>query len=735
MNEYGTSYTDVNKEIQNMLSIKRNIPSYTEPQADILPLLETLNRTYSEINMALKTQNAEHLKDVILKSDIKMNLVCETLLETLKKTTQDKTDLINERSELNKQLNDIKTKEATVKIQLNKVETELEYKKRNLEEVNRLINDQKDRMNEFKMEVAKSRSEVVFFKTKINELENLKQKGVDRMVLFEKECEALGSIIREKEEEVKRLSNEKKEEEDKNGSIKTRMAELESLVDVLNKKNDSVNKTLSLCNAELSKLLCENKKLKAENDKFKESSYYYEGLYNSLNSQNSYLNTQLNKMLRTSEINKDVDGFIKESTKRKNKYKKRYLKLKNQINECTIHKDETNDSLISQIEKLENKNKEYLEKLKKIENEKREIENRVKEYKNNRNQDKQFIDYKKDRERKIIDNEIPGTKLYSKFDDRQFETIGDSTIESDKKDTKDRFGDMNFANNYESKEKGFEDRGINKHLASHWRSNGGTDSHFNSRGNDEWRNRNQRNPVKQEDFHNNGTYKYDIFNKNMNQTNANLKLDNLDPKLWLNHEREVKSFQPDLNNPKNHENLFEFNTISGNYPKTSYNPTNYQPKSEGVYKPGYTAVPSQNNTYMKLFNLENTYEDKKEDAMLGGFINGFDSGMNLNKVESLPKSNLNLDYNIDKNIPLNNNSPVVLKEEGSVDSIKTYHTSSTLKEMMARTDKLQAKFQNLEEKLDHINEGDTVEKIKDRLKTYNTYYSDFNIESNESDVI
>src|SRR5690606_6713413 len=95
--ENSYQYNDVNKEIQQFLSSRANKNREITPhqeQQDILPLLESLNRTYSEINAALRTENSAALKDVILKSDVKMSLVCETLLETLRKTAEDKNNLI-----------------------------------------------------------------------------------------------------------------------------------------------------------------------------------------------------------------------------------------------------------------------------------------------------------------------------------------------------------------------------------------------------------------------------------------------------------------------------------------------------------------------------------------------------------------------------------------------------------------------------------------------------------------
>ncbi|ELA42336.1 uncharacterized protein VICG_00736 [Vittaforma corneae ATCC 50505] len=309
------SYADVNREIQALIASKENTPQrepiskHTDDE-NILTLLESLNKTYSEINAALQTENSQALKDVILKSDIKMSMVCETLLETLKKTTEEKNSLIKENQGLERNKRELESTNTSNKIYIDKLKSELDFKRVNVEELNRIIMDQKNRMTEFKEESIKARNEVQFFKAKIDEIENLRARANERMGIYEKELEALNTVIKDKDDRIQTLTLEKKNEEEKNSSVKTRMAELESFVDALNKKLEIKDRNMALCNSELSKVLCENKKLKVEHEKYKESSVYYEGLYNSLNLQNAYLNSQLNKMLKMGEYSKDIEGYI-----------------------------------------------------------------------------------------------------------------------------------------------------------------------------------------------------------------------------------------------------------------------------------------------------------------------------------------------------------------------------------------------------------------------------------------
>ncbi|KAI5169946.1 hypothetical protein PAEPH01_1122 [Pancytospora epiphaga] len=79
--------------------------------------------------------------------------------------------------------------------------------------------------------------------------------------------------------------------------------------------------------------------------------------------------------------------------------------------------------------------------------------------------------------------------------------------------------------------------------------------------------------------------------------------------------------------------------------------------------------------------------------------------------------------------------PVLITEGHSNESIKTYHTTSTLKDMIARTERLQERFESLEDQLAHIKEGNTEERLVDKMRTYSTRCSELNIDSNDSDFI
>lgn len=694
--EHSYQYNDVNKEIQNFLSSRESKPHteaiYKHDQQDILPLLESLNRTYNEINTALKTENSAALKDVILKSDVKMSLVCETLLETLRKTVEDKNKLIKENQELDKARRDNESREFSNKLLIDKLRNDIEFKKVSLDEVNRIVQDQKSRMNEFKEESFKSRNECAFFKAKIDELENLRNRANERMLVYEKELEALGSVIQEKDGRLHALITEKRDEENKNLNIKTRIAEIESVLENMNKKMEVKDRNLSLCNSELSKVLCENKKMKSDYEKYKESSGYYEGLYNSLNAQNSYLNAQLNKMLKNTEYSKDIDTFITKYKKKLKKAKRKVKKLEEDKNtlkekvEDSICND-SSDLLIKKIEDLNSKNEKYQSQIDQLEGEKKNLEIKMKNL-----------------------------------------TIGDNRLDF-KERAKSILNKPDYLAPIVSEPKSFPE--FNKPSVSNFNSKYGnkpTVPTFKSTYGD-YNKPSIPQPKSNDDHYNkiiNSHLKYNDDNYSNLQPNYNEI--NIKPTLSTNYSQQRESI---TNKPDNEHYR------------------NYEQSNRYAYQ-------HPDNTYLKLFNLETDYDDKKDqikkvDDLAGGFIQDGDIAppkLNLNYSESQPKQWNNSSKPIaadsvkltslaqnPKDYETKQQDYAAFNDDESVESVKTYHTTSTLKEMMAKTDQLVKKFSDLEGKLEQFKEGETVDKLTDKLKTYNSYYSDWNVESNESDYI
>lgn len=718
-------YEDVNREIQNFLASKSSPPqnTYHEPKQeqsrDILPLLESLCSTYNEINNHLRSGDSEALKDVILKSDVKMSLVCETLLETLRRTTEMKNQLIEENKKLIKEKSELEEKEAKSRVAMSKLESEMEYKNSNLNELNRIIKDQKDKMNEYKNEISKLKSEAALSKVKIEELENLRRKSFEKMGVYEKEIEAINAVLKEKDSAIQTLSREKREEENKNSTVKTKVVEMERMIEILNKKIETKEKSLNLCNVELSKLLNENKAMKTDYEKFKENSAYYEGLYNNLNKQNSYLNAELNKLIKAGEFNKDSVNFVKKYRKKAKKYKKLIKKLEEEKNSLkkelgkkkaeTIITD-TSDTLIKRIDELTMKNKDYRARISSLENDKNEIERKLK-----------LLEKHSDRNTAIL-------KTTDRFKEPNNDIFKKNNIYSTDNVKRDVKSDYVSRYKFDMETKPFDEMFTSPSFV---------------------------NPImpelkKQEDINNKNYMKmFNLSNDYPQDNNFHGGLIGNGTKLECDYNindglvkemngLEINKLKPEEKNnlPAVKPNEYNMNVLNSE-PKTNladlfdkpqyntFNSSDIFGKSEGVDN-------TRLNTNLPIQNTRNEYKD----------INPSDQIPKNTRVHkdntSQPKTPRTYTRAAERNnpVPLQKEKiPNPFEDEPSADSIKTYHTTSTLKDMIARTDNLQKKFENLEEQLANIKDGNTEKRLNEKIKTYNNNYSELNIDSDDPDFI
>lgn len=624
-------YDDVNREIQSFLASKGSIgqvahesqanysqhPPEHERVPDILPLLQSLLATYSEINRHLEAGHVEELKNTLLKSDIKMNLVCETLLETLKRTTEEKNMLLSENKDTTQKLRKMQEEEAVARVQRERIESDLELRRREVEELTRVVRDQKQRCEEGWKEVQRARSDAALLRVRVEELENLKMRAAERISVHEKEVSALSKIIKEKDDEIRQLMTAKSEEEGKNSGAKMRVVELERCIEVLNRKLETKEKSLTLCSNELSKLLAEGKAAKQEFEKHKETCGYYEKLYKSLDKQNAYLNSQLNNLLRSGDKEglERMERYKKKARRNKRragKYAEEVKRLKEEIDELRDNSAiEGSDSLVKRIDELTGRNQEYRARIQALENEKKSIEHKIEQLESQRREGLL--------QRRYLEPDAVAT-----------------AIRKDSEKVMERPHRL-----VDSKP---------------WRRG--------SVGRIE--------PVS-------------TSYKPINMPNG----------------RSISSMVP---TPLQYDYSIK--------PESAKNTSCKQAQNDYGSKP------------LRMFNLEHDYGSKPV-IEIGGYVEE-PSGLGpLFKTEPMRSPA--------EEQPLKPYPRVV--DEPSAESVKTYQTTSTLKDMMARTDKLQKKFEALEEQLANIKEEDTAERLSEKVNTYSHNYSNWNVDSDDSDFI
>ena len=131
-------YEKINKEIQDFLSVHpyseyknehRPISKEIDNKDNLLFLLESLQSLYNEINTNLKYGNEQGIKDALLKNDIKIALVNDSLISTLKNTIQEKNTLLNENKKLIQLKNEYEESQLKSKYYSQKLENDINYNK------------------------------------------------------------------------------------------------------------------------------------------------------------------------------------------------------------------------------------------------------------------------------------------------------------------------------------------------------------------------------------------------------------------------------------------------------------------------------------------------------------------------------------------------------------------------------------------------------------------------------
>ena len=378
-------YKKVNDEIKDFLTNKKEttdvITNTTNinSQKDVENVLENIQTLYSEISTYLKFDNEKALKDVLLRNDIKMNLVNESLLNTLSTAIKDKNKLLEENNQLTKDKNELEQKYTKSKYYAQKLESDVEFKISNVSELNRIIQDQKQKLSEISLKIEKYKNEIKDKDRLRIEAQTKLERQIERYSAYDKEMEMLNNLAGEREEALKRMLNEKREEENKNSSIKIKIVEIERELEQTNQKLSIKDKNLTMCNEELSKLLIENKQIKIDINKYKSNANYYEKINKNLNNQNSYLNKQLNRIIESEKYLKEGIDVVELYENKKRKYKKKIKQITKEIkklsdeNEELKNKIEDNaykitaedDTVIlkNKIETLAKINKEYKDKI------------------------------------------------------------------------------------------------------------------------------------------------------------------------------------------------------------------------------------------------------------------------------------------------------------------------------------------------------------------------------------
>lgn len=352
-------YEKINNEIKQLMNTKVKPLEYvseddkkSEGNVDqLIKILSDLIRIYKDIQLMLESNDNEGVKQRLLSDDIKISLVCESLMKVLK-------DECSEKKELNQQLENEKSKNKSleceveeIKHKYRKMESDMEYLRHGNKELSRIIQDQKSRVQSFKDKAELEKKGADSIKMINKELENLRLKAMEKNEILVKEINILKAKLDEKDKTIKKVNEEMKEKERMAKSNSEKAMTLEKNFSTLKKKLEAKEEAFDVCNSELASLITKNKRCEAALEDLKGKSAYYERLYKAINKQNEYLNEQLAKLINVEnagriEISHNENDYqvndtlvtatsdlkkIKGYKRKVKKYKKRYFNTQEEI--------------------------------------------------------------------------------------------------------------------------------------------------------------------------------------------------------------------------------------------------------------------------------------------------------------------------------------------------------------------------------------------------------------------
>jgi hypothetical protein len=321
MKEYDT----INEEIKKFLTLsdrrreekrQEETPKATqEDMHSLISLLTNLQNIYSDINAQLLVHDNEGLKNTVLNSDIKMSLVSESLIRVLKDVCQEKNELMEREAEYQERIKKLTEEREGAEIRLSKMESDNDFISRGNQELSRIIQDQKNKIQGFREKAELERRNCDSFRAINEELETLRKKALEKCDVYEKEIGVLKEYLRDRDESIKKVKESLRNEEKEREGLGKKMVGLEKTNELLRKKIEVKDNSLGLCNSELSKLISKEKRIEGELESLKEKASYYERLYRATNSQNEYLNSQLSRMITMENVEKlNVPEYVPEPT-------------------------------------------------------------------------------------------------------------------------------------------------------------------------------------------------------------------------------------------------------------------------------------------------------------------------------------------------------------------------------------------------------------------------------------
>lgn len=255
----------INKEIQSFLAKTTRPAAESQSKVEntqkntsageLVDMLSRLQRTYSKIQEALEAKDEEGVKSEILKSDVKMSLVCESLVRVLRET-------YIERNEFAEAIERLEAKEASLakekkhlEERVIRLENEVKYAAQASGEMERFIKDQKQSLEAIKGKFDSQRKALENMKLVNEEIDASRKLLIEKCEVSSMEIETLKGHIEDRARIIEDLKEKLKAQEKLGESLQAANKSLLAKTEALSKKLEIKEKSLDVVNSELARLL------------------------------------------------------------------------------------------------------------------------------------------------------------------------------------------------------------------------------------------------------------------------------------------------------------------------------------------------------------------------------------------------------------------------------------------------------------------------------------------------
>ena len=260
----------INKEIQCFLAKTVRAPEVKEepkpasstvqqPGAseakELVNTLLKLQETYARILDGMQRGDEDGIRNEILRSDIKMSLVCESLVRVLRETYVERNEFAKAAQDTEEKAESVSRQGEEMREKIAKLENEVKYAAQTSNELERFLRDQKANFDSFRHKFEAQKRELESLRLMNGEMEASRKILVEKCDVRNVEIETLRGHIDDRVRVIEEMRSKTKGLEDACRTLQEKNSNLVCRNEALLKKLEVRTKNLEVVNSELARLL------------------------------------------------------------------------------------------------------------------------------------------------------------------------------------------------------------------------------------------------------------------------------------------------------------------------------------------------------------------------------------------------------------------------------------------------------------------------------------------------